>query len=184
MSPMKRWKSKAGLLLGILAAFIAGYVTATIHHGVTVTSTLRMSALMERASLEVIAHEAYRSGRTDWGIGAMTALACILYRDAEIYGSDEPAIYGDLVLTHARLAKLFKTSGDQQRYRDNLATALELASRHKRGLTSEEELFRHLAQVDAIASRGRNQVDCGGAPVSIYQDLRAEPTVDRAPDER
>jgi hypothetical protein len=143
-----------------IVGILLGVVASTAYWGKQTVQGLALIKEMEIARYGERAFAAYQNESPQVAIYALSQYLDLL-AEAEALAGDQAVfmtknnINFDAMLAHARLAKVYSAAGQSDRSTEQVAKALERASRDQRRerITNETMLMETVAQVDEAATK-------------------------------
>lgn len=147
-------------IVGVLLGVGGGYLCSMVYWGKQTADGLALMKEMEIAESGQRAFAAYQHESTPVAIYAFSQYLDTLKETEELAGENavfmtKSGINFDTMLAHARLAKVYSAAGQPDRSTQQIAEALERASRDQRlrGITNEATLMEIVARVDKRATK-------------------------------
>ncbi|HHD92423.1 MAG TPA: hypothetical protein ENL06_02240 [Candidatus Portnoybacteria bacterium] len=138
-------------ILCLTISLFVGAIGAFLIINNTVKDTILSSNFQYMQEWEAKTYQAYKKEDSKTAIWALNNLIDILKRYKKVYPHNK-VIQTDLLLSYARLAKLYRAQGDNVAYRKSVSKALHIAREQDNNIKSEKDLLNFLEKIDEIKS--------------------------------
>ena len=145
------------IIISFISGAILGGAGVFVYLGNTVSDSIAILSLQNRAEWEIRASNAYKNGSSEVGIWALTNLSEILKEDAKIFENDKDQILRDLLLTYGRLALLFQSQNDYQDSKKYISKAIDLSRNiYPKKFTSESDIITFVNEFDNLGDKPKD----------------------------